>query len=162
MGELAPKFEEKHSPLPPSRPRMPVCVMLWTTLRSHTTQTIRPCLRPTILKYYSPSLNRNGAPRTARFLSDKAQPTGVMPSFREQVARSSEPVSFSEKVKRPSIRNQIFVSMNSSLAMFIILNAINAVLPSRIIHSIWPSSDQNQYRYRALVEEDIRDVLRLV
>ena len=65
--------------------------MLW----SDTARVLRPCLKT--------SLYRNG--KLGRYIS-------AIPSFQEQVARTGAG-SFSEHIKRPSMRNQIFVSICS-------------------------------------------------
>src|SRR5882762_841582 len=86
-------------------------MMLRNTLHWQTARALRPCLRPPLSIRLTPGIPRHRVPRAVRFLSDNSQPP--IPSFRDQIARTSEVKSFSEHVRRPSIRNQVLVCVPS-------------------------------------------------
>jgi hypothetical protein len=135
--------------------------MLLNALYLRSAQAFRPCLRSPHSIRFVPNIPRRGLFSTARFLSDKSQPS-IFPSFRDHVAQTKEVESFGENVKRPPIRNQVIVCAN-----FLIFGLI--AFDSCVLVRCRPGSrcflvccSKNEHRYRALVEKDFRHVDSLV
>src|SRR5258708_51532 len=78
--------------------------MFRTTNILKTSRCLRPCIHPSSRSFVH-SLPRN-FPRIGRFTSEKSFQS-ILPTFRDQVVRSTEVESFSSRFPRPTIRNQV-------------------------------------------------------
>ncbi len=65
----------------------------------------------------SRSFSFTSYPRFPRISETHVGGSPPNPSFREQVARANGVKSFSQEVRHPSIRNQVFVSWNHTLSL---------------------------------------------
>ncbi|KAG1816248.1 hypothetical protein EV424DRAFT_1410563 [Suillus variegatus] len=80
-----------------------------------TSRYLRPCIHPSSRSFVH-SLPRN-FPRIGRFTSEKSFQS-TPPTFRDQVARSTEVESFSSRFPRPTIRNQVLFFVGGSLLAY--------------------------------------------
>lgn len=81
--------------------------MFRTTNVLKTSRNLRPCIHPSSCPFFH-SLPHNVS-RIGRFSSEKSL-RNILPTFRDQVARSTGVESFSSRFPRPTIRNQVLVS----------------------------------------------------
>ncbi|KAG2346696.1 hypothetical protein BDR05DRAFT_958846 [Suillus weaverae] len=89
--------------------------MLHTTNILKTSRYLRPCIHPSSRSFVH-SLPRN-FPRIGRFMSEKSFQS-ILPTFRDQVARSTEVASFSSRFPRPTIRSQVLFFVGGSLLAY--------------------------------------------
>lgn len=80
-----------------------------------TSRYLLPCIHPSSRSFVH-SLPRN-FPRIGRFTSEKSFQS-TPPTFRDQVARSTEVESFSSRFPRPTIRNQVLFFVGGSLLAY--------------------------------------------
>ncbi|KAG1780847.1 hypothetical protein EV702DRAFT_1076129 [Suillus placidus] len=80
-----------------------------------TSHYLRPCIHPSSRSFVH-SLPRN-FPRIGRFTSQKSFQS-ILPTFRDQVARSTEVASFSSRFPRPTIRSQVLFFVGGSLLAY--------------------------------------------
>ncbi|EKM50154.1 uncharacterized protein PHACADRAFT_105762 [Phanerochaete carnosa HHB-10118-sp] len=83
--------------------------MLWT-LRSPSVRHLQPCLARKL------SFTPNS--RLPRITKDAVREIPPSTSFREQVARSAAPKSFTSEIKTPPVRNQVIVFLVGSFAVY--------------------------------------------
>ncbi|KAH7922601.1 rhomboid-domain-containing protein [Leucogyrophana mollusca] len=89
--------------------------MLSTTSYRHSFRPLKTCLGALEGRSWAHSLLRN-SPRKARAAQKKV--SADIPSFRDQIARSSKVESFSERMKRPTIRHQVLFFIAGSWLAF--------------------------------------------
>ncbi|KAG2121870.1 hypothetical protein DEU56DRAFT_833416 [Suillus clintonianus] len=89
--------------------------MFYTTNILNTSRCLRSCIHPSSRSFVR-SLPRN-FPRIGRFTSGKSSQS-ILPTFRDQVARSTEVESFGSRFPRPTIRNQVLFFIGGSLLAY--------------------------------------------
>jgi len=126
-------------------------IMFRTTNILHIPRGLRPCIHPPSRSLVH-SLPRN-FPRIGRITPDKSELQSSLPTFSDQVARSTEVESFSSRVRPPTIRNQVLVSkLQSSFHLFVLQLAHGcSVLYWWIFTCIFDSGKSNPSRHRLLV-----------
>ncbi|KAG1764054.1 hypothetical protein EDD22DRAFT_1049945 [Suillus occidentalis] len=89
--------------------------MFRTTNVLGASRNLRPCIHPSSCSFFH-SLPRNVS-RIGRFTSEKSF-RNILPTFRDQVARSTGVESFSSRFPRPTIRNQVLFFVGGSLLAY--------------------------------------------
>ncbi|OJA11968.1 hypothetical protein AZE42_07247 [Rhizopogon vesiculosus] len=125
--------------------------MFCTTNILRTPHCLRPCIHPPSRSFVH-SLPRN-FPRIGRITPEKSSQS-ILPTFRDQVARSTEVESFSSRVHRPKIRNQVLFFIGGSILAYSI-----AASQTQVDTDYWSKrlvSVSHRWTLRAPTTEDMR------